>query len=181
MTGEQVEKEPEITFEHDCPIKEVAALTWEVHAEKHGLPGNSVPQGSVERIKSFLARPNATELTLRRDGELIGCAFSFEESEDEIKKEVPWANLFTRSGERVFLLKGLNIKLKYRGQGFGRMMTEQMMAETNQKGATKLLLSIPEKDPAPAKKLYEKLGFREVAPNQDARSYYMVYEYLKQK
>jgi len=174
---EEIKKEPEITFEHDCPIEEVAALTWEVHAEKHGLSKDSAPQGSTERIKSFLARPNATELVLRRDGELIGCNFSFEENEEELKKEVPYANFFTRPGERVFLLKGLNIKLKYRGQGFGQMLMDQTMAETKQKGATKLILSIPEKDPMPAKKMYEKLGFKEVAPNQDARSFYMVYEY----
>lgn len=181
MIKEAVEKEPEIVFEHDCPIEEVAALTWEVHAEKHDLPENSTPQGSVERIKSFLARPNVTELVLRRDGELIGCNFSFEESEEELKKEVPHANFFTRPGERVFLLKGLNIKLKYRGQGFGQMLMERTMDETRRKGATKLILSIPEKDPAPAKKMYEKLGFREVAPNQHERSFYMQYEYPIEK
>jgi ribosomal protein S18 acetylase RimI-like enzyme len=56
------------------------------------------------------------------------------------------------------------------------------MSETRRKGATKLILSTPKKtDPIPARRLYEKLGFREVAPNQDQRSFYMQYEYPEEK
>ncbi len=182
MEGETTEKEPEVTFEHDCPMEELAALMWEVHAEKHGLPKDSAPQGSEEVIRGIMAKPNATELILRKDGELIGCAFSFEESEKELKKEVPCANFFTRNGERVFKIKGVNIKLEYRGQGFGKKMMAQLVEETGQKGATKLILSTPKNsDPIPARRLYEKLGFREVAPNQPQDSFYMQYEYSEEK
>lgn len=181
MAGQATKKEPKIIFEHDCPIEEVAAFTWEIHVEKHGLPKKSTPEGSEERIKSFLLRPNATELILRKNGELIGCAFSFEESEEELKKEVPYANFFTRPGERVFQIKGVDIKLEYRGQGFGQMIMEKIMSEARQKGATKLILSTPEKDPIPARRLYEKLGFIEVTPNQQPDSFYMQYKYPEEK
>lgn len=173
----EAEREPEITFEYDCPPEEVAALAYEIHVEEYGSRDKSTMEESQERIKRFLSRPNATELVLRRDRELIGCAFSFEESEEELKKEVPCAVFFTRHGEKVFQIKGINIKRIYRKQGFGQMIIERMMLEARQKGATKIVLStFPEID-NPARRLYEKLGFKEVTPNQDPRSFYMVYEY----
>lgn len=175
------EKEPEITFENNCPLEEVAALTHQIHVEQHGSDDESTLEESEARIKGFLERLNATELVLRRDGKLVGCAFSFEETEEEIKKEVPHANLFIRAGERVFQIKGVNIKQEYRGQGLGQMIMEKIMAETRQKGATRLFLSTYPEEDNPARRLYEKLGFREVAPNQQPRSFYMQYEYPEEK
>ena len=180
MGGEPTDKKSEIKFENDCPIEEVADLTYQVHLENNGPTENGV-KDSEKRIQGFLDRPNATEVILRIDGELVGCAFSFEESKDNLKKEVPYADFFTNPEERVFHAKGLNIKREYRGQGFGQMLTEQIMAEARQKGATKIILTTPWKDPLPARKLYEKLGFKEVAPNQLPDSFYMQYEYTKEE
>jgi len=151
---------------------------WEVHLERIA-PGAKTAKDTEARIEGFLKRPNATEVVLRKDGELVGCAFSFEESEGEIKKEIPYANLFAKPKTRVFQIKGVNIRRNHRGQGLGQMITEKIMEETKKKGATKIVLStFPEKD-NPAPNLYQKLGFQEVAPNQDPKSFYMVYEYVE--
>lgn len=176
MEGESTEKEPEITFEHDCPIEEIANFLSEDSADKEGRIKHT-PEEAEERIRGFLEKPNVVEVILRRDGELIGCAFSYEQDEEGFRERIPYAQIFTRVAERVFMIKGVHIKSQYRGQGFGQMVVEKLMQDTHQKGATKLVLAtFPEKD-NPARMLYEKLGFKEVAPNQPADKFYMQYEY----
>ena len=59
------------------------------------------------------------------------------------------------------------------------MIMERIMLEAKQRGATKLVLSTYPEENDPANKLYKKLGFEEVAPNQDERNYYMMYEFSK--
>jgi len=178
--GEPKQEEPKITFKNTCQIAELADFMLEVHKKRFPDDDKTI-EDSKERIKGFLEMQNATELVLRRDGELIGCAFSFEEIEEDLRKKCPYADFFARQGERVFQIKGVNVKLEYRGQGFGKMIMEEIMSKSREKGATKLILStFPEKD-NPARRLYEKLGFREAAPNQDPRSFYMQYEYPEEK
>ena len=180
MAGEPTEKEPEIIFEHDCPIEEIGALLSKDSVDKEGRIKHT-PKEAEERIKSFRAKPNVTELILRKDGELIGSAFSFEQDEKELKEKVPYAKFFTKDGDRVFLIKGVHIGYQHRGKGFGQMTVERLMLETRQKGATKLVLAtFPEKD-NPARRLYEKLGFKEVAPNQAPHNFYMSYEYPEER
>lgn len=177
MEGESKEKEPEITFDQSCPLEEVAAFSLENRANRDDPNSKVTIEDSKERIKGFLGRPNATEIILRRDGELIGCAFSSEENEEDLRKKVPYANFFTNPQDRVFQIKGVVIKSEYRGQGFGKIIMEKIMGQTREAGATKLILTtFPEKD-NPAHRLYEGLGFKETAPNQDSRSFYMQYEY----
>jgi len=77
-------------------------------------------------------------------------------------------------------VREVNVSSQYRRQGFGQMMMERIMDESRQKGATKLVLSTYPEEDDPANRLYKKLGFKEVAPNQDEHSYYMVYEYPKE-
>ncbi|KKP31677.1 MAG: hypothetical protein A2312_04195 [Candidatus Staskawiczbacteria bacterium RIFOXYB2_FULL_32_9] len=170
------EEGPKIIFENDCPLDELAALALQIHLEKN-KPCSSDIEYAKKRLQGFLDRLNATELVLRIDGELVGSAFSFEETEEELEKEIPYVNFFTRPSERVFQIKGVNIKLKYRGQGLGQKITEQIIDRTRQKGATKIILSTPGEKDGPAQKLYEKLGFKEVAPDQSPQSFYMVREY----
>jgi len=167
MVGEIIEKEPEIVFEHECPIEEIAGFLSEDTIDKDGHKKHTLKEAEG-RIKGFLAKPNVTELILRRDGELVGCAFSFEHPEEELKGK-----------ERVFEIKGVRVKFQYQKQGLGRMMVERLMIDTKQNGATKLVLSTEEDNPA--RRLYKKLGFTEVALNQDPRSFHMQYEYPKEK
>ena len=160
MTAE----EPKITFEYNCQIEELANFLSEDSINKETLLRKHTPKEAEERIKYFLAKPNVIELILRRDGELIGCAFSFEKDSQEPK-------------ERVFEIKGVHIKSKYRKQGFGKIITEKLMQDTKQKGATKLVLSATDV----ARRLYEKLGFKEGTPNHHPDSFNMQYEYPKEK
>lgn len=153
----------EVSFGHDCSIEDVAGLMLEIHTEKYGEENKSSMEKSVDRIKGFLAKPNSTEITLRASGELVGCVFSFEKEEG------------------VFEIKGLNVKAKYRGRGFGRKLMEEIIEKTLEKGAKKMILSLPEKDPEHAKRLYEKLGFNESAPNQDSKHFYMEYGCPREK
>ncbi len=180
MAGETTEKEPEITFEHECPIEEVAGFisvlrTGEDHRRKFNL------EQAEQRVNYYLEKPNAAELILRRDRELIGCAFTYEQYKEELKKEIPGVEIFSREGERVFCVREVDVKAQFRGQGFGRQIMERVMQEARQKGATKIILSPFPYEDNPAYHLYKKLGFQEVAPDQDPHNFYMSYEYPEEK
>ncbi len=181
MEGEPTEKEPEVTFEHDCPIEEIADFLSEDSVNEKDNRIKHTPKEAEERVKGFREKPNVTELILRKDGELVGCAFSYEQDEQGLKEKVPCAEFFNTDKDRVFEIKGVHIKSQHRGEGLGQVIMEKLMADTKQKGATKLVLSTFFEEDNPARRLYEKLGFKEVASKQDPHNFYMQYEYPEEK
>ena len=87
MVGESTEKEPEIIFEHDCPVEELADFLSADSVDKESRIKHT-PEEAKERIKSFLAKPNVVELILRSNGELAGCAFTYEQDKEGLKKYI---------------------------------------------------------------------------------------------
>ena len=174
----QIEDEPIIEIEYNCPIEEVSAFVLNTRAQDgSGRRTQFTPEQLRERLQSFLDMPNAVEIILKRNREIVGCAFSYEQDEEGLKKEVPYVNFFTDKGDRVFKIREVNVDPQYRRKGFAQAMMEQLIVDLRQKGATKLVLSTYPEEDDPANKLYKKLGFKEVAPNQEEHNYYMVYEY----
>jgi len=172
----QQEKKPELKFEHSCPIDEIAQFISDVRAgQDRRMKLN--PEQAVERIEYFLEKPNVIELILKRDEELIGCAFAYEQYKKDLAEEILDVNLFSRDGERIFSIREVDVKAEHRGKGFGRIIMERIMREANQKGATKLVLSTFPDEDNPAYQLYKKLGFKEVSQKQDPIHFYMSYEY----
>lgn len=186
----QQEKSPELKFEHDWPIDELAQFVSDVrakegeHWEKAGKVHRRTfsPKEVAERIERYQKNPDSTEVVLTRDGELIGCVFSFEQSEEELAKEIPGVDLFSTDKDKVFSIRELDIKDQCRGQGYGRMIMKQIMQEARQKGATKLVLSTFPFEELPAFQLYKKLGFKSITPEKgDIDSFYMAYDFNDKK
>jgi len=174
------EDEQELRFEFGCPLEEVAQLASDVRMGETARRKRDRlnPEQAAKRLQMYLSKPNAIELVLRKGEELIGCAFSYEQFAEELEKEipVPGVNLFSREGERVFALRELDVKFSQRGYGFGQLIMERIMQEAQQKGATKLLISVfPDKDNI-GFQMYKKLGFEAVAPKQNTNYYYMSYD-----
>lgn len=183
------EKQPEIRFENNWPIEEVAALVsevrnqeadyWKSRGKKETIRQRYTPEEAEERLRKLLENPNAIELILTVDGELAGCGFAIEQPEEELKeelKELPKVNLFSTGKERVFSIKEVDLKSKHRGIGLGRMMMEEIMRQASESGATTLLLSTPPDKDFTALNLYERLGFKEIASMKEQvakKMYYM--------
>ena len=174
----QEREELELKFERECLVDELAQFISNLRTgEDHRMKLSQ--EQAIERIEYYLKYPNAIELILREGGELIGCAFAYEQSKEELDKEVPGVNLFSRDGERIFTVREVDVKAQRRGRGYGRRIMEEIMREARVKGATKLLLSPFPYEDNPAYKLYKRLGFKEVSPDQDPQNFYMSYEYEK--
>ena len=174
------EGEPEVSIEYSCPIEELAVFISSTR-EKDGDRRRTqfTPEQAKERLQGFIDQPGVIEIVLRKNKEVIGCAFSYEVGEKELKKSVPYANFFNKTSDRIFKVREVNVDPIQRNKGFGQMIMERIMLEAKQRGATKLVLSTYPEENDPANKLYKKLGFEEVAPNQDERNYYMMYEFSK--
>jgi len=181
----QTEKKPGIKFEHDWPIEELAHFVSDVRTEEDNHEFRRqilTPEQVREKLENYLKNPNAIELVLTIGDELIGCAFSFEEFREDLEKQIPGINLFSDGIERIFCIREVDVKKKYRGRGFGRMIIEEIMQEVEQKGATKIILSTFPYEDNPAFRLYKKIGFKGVAPmaEQIKKSfYYMSYDCAK--
>jgi len=167
---------PKPRFEHECPLEEIAKFISDIRTGEDGRMKLS-PEKAAERIGYYLGHPNAWELILRKESELIGCTFAYEKSRDELLKEVSGADKLLEDGDRVFEIREVGIKPQYRGKHNGQKIMEEIMEEAKQKGATKLVLStFPG---TVAHKLYKKLGFKEVSDQQDPKNFYMTYKFQK--
>src|SRR5512147_608089 len=69
---------------------------------------------------------------------------------------------FREKGKRVFLIANVATHPDYRRRGIGRALTECVMKQARNKRASAIWLHVRDDNPG-AIKLYEELGFREVA------------------
>src|SRR5574339_721274 len=69
---------------------------------------------------------------------------------------------FRDKGKRVFLVANVATHPDYRRHGIGRALTERVMKQARDKKASAIWLHVRDDNPG-AIKLYEELGFREVA------------------
>jgi len=69
---------------------------------------------------------------------------------------------FRSRGQRVYLVANVATHPDYRRQGIGRALTERVMKQARDKKATAIWLHVRDDNPG-AIKLYEELGFREIA------------------
>ena len=136
----------------------VALLTEHLEDMRAESPPESVHALDV----AALARPGITFLTARTpDGELLGCG--------ALKELSPSA------GE----LKSMRTAQAARGRGVGGAVLASLTAEGRRRGYSSLYLETGSQEFfAPARRLYERAGFRETAPFGDYRldpySVYMV-------
>jgi len=69
---------------------------------------------------------------------------------------------FRERGRRIYLIANVAVHPDYRRRGIGRALTERVMKQARDKKASALWLHVREDNPG-AIKLYEDLGFREIA------------------
>ena len=69
---------------------------------------------------------------------------------------------FRQAGKRIYLIANVAAHPDYRRRGIGRALTERVMKQARDKGAATLWLHVRDDNPG-AIKLYEELGFQELA------------------
>ena len=56
MIGESTEKEPEITFEHDCPVEELASFLSQDSGQGEDRRIRHTPESAEKRINGFMEK-----------------------------------------------------------------------------------------------------------------------------
>lgn len=136
-----------------------------------------------EKLRAILKKGFMTEtfrysyrraMVVEEEGEILGVAYGYNESEEAII-DLPLIDIFNEFEipvtEKMFLdkeafegewyLDSIAVRHDQRGKGIGAQLLEALPEFAKSQGATKIGLSVDDGNPR-AKKLYSRLGFKEV-------------------
>lgn len=140
MTGLTIRK----AIEADCST--ILSLIHELAAYEGLLEYLKIDDARLRR-DGFGARPRFSCLIAEQDGEALGLALYF-----------PTYSTF--AGEAGLYVEDLVVRQDARGRGVGRALLAACAAEAEREGCARLMLSVLDWN-HPARRLYEKLGFRQ--------------------